>query len=143
MFEKLYKELREITINDNDKIMLVIRKNIELGLKEKSAAVLRLLEVQQLLASDPDLSKDIQTTKSTKSAGYEMNGLNNAVSMQCNEENKGKRFDQFKFMASQRDYQAEYCIQKSDLEILDVAEEPERIDTVLIKPAFSKKFLNR
>ena len=71
--------------------MLVLSKNIELGLNEKSSAALRYIEVQKQLAKDQNYLKDNPIPEKKSSFVSMTNGWNNHNSNAvCPEEKKSK-----------------------------------------------------
>lgn len=57
VFTKLIKECSEISVDSNDKPLVVLSKNIELALSDKSSAAIKYIELQQTLEADHDLDQ--------------------------------------------------------------------------------------
>ena len=62
-FKRLKKESEEIQFDGGDKTMVVLNKNLELALNEKSFAVLRLGELQRALDEDYTFLKRVKLNK--------------------------------------------------------------------------------
>lgn len=55
-FTKLQRECREISLDQEEKTVSVLSKNIEVGLREKAKALIQLTEVKRTLGEDYDKS---------------------------------------------------------------------------------------
>lgn len=94
IFHKLKKECSEISIDQNDKIMVVLNRNIELALADKMAAAQKLTELERWLDMDHNINlvkKEMMVTR-RRSLTFDLKQSEMVLtekSDEAKEENKG------------------------------------------------------